>query len=122
MEREPSHPGLILKEEFMTPHDLSVLDLAAALKAPVPIITRIVNREFDINLYWATRLAKFTGTTTEFWKNLQDAHTQWAVVNNEAFKQMLEDTPTIEEYKSLKGSENDQNNSGSIPRPVHPAG
>jgi antitoxin HigA-1 len=122
MLREPSHPGLILKEEYMGPNKLTVLDVAAALKTPHPLITRFLNREFDINLYWAVKLGKFTGTTPEFWMNLQEAHTRWSVENNDSFKEMLATIPTIEEYLTLKGTEDDQNNSGSIPHPVHPAG
>jgi addiction module HigA family antidote len=69
-----STPGDILREEFMSPFGLSANALAAALKVPANRITSIVNGNRAINADTALRLARYFGTTAEFWLNLQKNH------------------------------------------------
>ncbi|MGB2633518.1 MAG: HigA family addiction module antitoxin [Candidatus Acidiferrum sp.] len=68
---KPIHPGEILREEFMLPHKLNPNKLALALRVPPPGIYEIVNEERAISSEMALRLARFFGTTPEFWANLQ---------------------------------------------------
>ena len=71
---EPIHPGEILKEEFMEPFGLSQNALARALHVPPRRINEIVNRKRAISPDTALRLAKFFGTSAEFWLNLQSRY------------------------------------------------
>lgn len=68
---EPIHPGEILYEEFMRPLNLSQNRLAQALRVPTPRIGEIVNRRRAITSGTALRLARFFGTTPDFWVSLQ---------------------------------------------------
>lgn len=70
----PIHPGEILREEFLVPLDLSANALALALKVPAPRINDIVRERRAISPDTALRLARYFGTTAEFWMNLQSAH------------------------------------------------
>lgn len=67
----PVHPGKILKEEFMSPLDLSANGLARAVRVPPNRISAIVNGERGLTADTALRLSKAFGTTAEFWLNLQ---------------------------------------------------
>jgi antitoxin HigA-1 len=65
------HPGEILREEFMAPHNLNANQLALALRVPAPAIYQIVKERRGISTDMALRLARAFGTTPEFWANLQ---------------------------------------------------
>ncbi len=70
----PVHPGEILREEFLSPMDLTPYALAAALNVPRTRIERLVREEVDLTVDTALRLARYFGTTPEFWLNLQTAY------------------------------------------------
>ncbi|MDE0144846.1 MAG: HigA family addiction module antitoxin [Nitrospira sp.] len=67
----PMHPGEILRDEFLTPMDLSVYRLAKALKVSRPRLNDIVIGRRAITTDTALRLGRYFGTTPEFWINLQ---------------------------------------------------
>ena len=69
--RAPIHPGEILKMEFLDELNLSAYALAKALHVPTNRMTGIINGERSITAETALRLARFFGTTPEFWLNLQ---------------------------------------------------
>jgi len=67
----PIHPGEIPREEFMKPLGLSQNALARALRVPPRRINEIVLENRAITAETALRLARFFGTTAEFWAHLQ---------------------------------------------------
>lgn len=69
--REPTHPGEMLKEEFLIPLNLTQQELAQSIKVPYQRINEIVNKRRGITPSTALRLAKFFGTSTDLWINLQ---------------------------------------------------
>lgn len=70
----PIHPGEYLREEFMKPLGLSAGMLARKLKLPRTRIERIVREEVGMSADTALRLARYFGTTPQFWMNFQQAH------------------------------------------------
>jgi len=72
--RVTTHPGEILSEEFLKPLGLSVNALAMALRVPTTRIGAIVKEERSVTADTALRLARFFGTSPEFWINLQAMH------------------------------------------------
>jgi addiction module HigA family antidote len=66
--RAPIHPGEILKMEFLDELDLSAYALAKALHVPTNRMTGIVNGQRAIMAETALRLARYLGTTPEFWE------------------------------------------------------
>jgi addiction module HigA family antidote len=69
-----SHPGEILREEFLGPLGMSVNALAMALRVPATRIGAIVKAERSVSADTALRLGRFFGTSAEFWMNLQAMH------------------------------------------------
>ena len=67
-------PGEILAEEFLTPLVLSQNALARALRIPARRINEIVLGKRAITTDTALRLARYFGTTAEFWMALQAAY------------------------------------------------
>jgi len=67
----PIHPGEVLQEEFLGPLELSQYRLAKDIKVPPRRINEIVHGTRGISADTALRLARYLGTTDEFWLNLQ---------------------------------------------------
>lgn len=67
----PIHPGEILREEFLVPLNLSANALAIALGVPAPRINDIARERRGITADTALRLARYFGTSAEFWMGLQ---------------------------------------------------
>ena len=69
--REPTHPGEMLLEEFLKPMEITQKDLANAIHVPYQRVNEIINKKRGITPSTALRLAKFFGTSEDFWLNLQ---------------------------------------------------
>jgi addiction module HigA family antidote len=67
------HPGEILREEFLEPMGISAYRLAVELRVSPPTVNDIVRERRGITPEMAARLAKYFGTSEQFWLNLQDA-------------------------------------------------
>lgn len=67
----PTHPGEVLKEDFMVEHGLSANKLAKFLGIPTNRVTQIVNGQRAVTADTALRLERLFGTSAEFWMNLQ---------------------------------------------------
>ena len=67
----PVHPGEILRDEFLTPLELSVYRLSQILKVSRPRLNDIVHGRRAVTTATALRLGYYFGTTPEFWLNLQ---------------------------------------------------
>ena len=72
--REPTHPGQMLVEEFLDDLGITQRDLANAIHVPYQRVNELVNGKRGITPSTALRLARFFGTSADFWLNLQ---TRW---------------------------------------------
>jgi addiction module HigA family antidote len=67
----PIHPGETLREDFLKPLGLTANRLAMELMVPVTRVNDIVRGKRAITADTALRLARYFGTTPQFWTNLQ---------------------------------------------------
>lgn len=67
----PIHPGEQLREEFLKPLGMTAYRLAKDIGVPVTRIQDIVAERRAITGDTALRLARYFGTTPEFWLNMQ---------------------------------------------------
>jgi addiction module HigA family antidote len=67
----PVHPGEILREEYLVPLGMSPYALAAELRVPRTRIERLVREKTPVTPDTALRLARYFGTTPEFWLSIQ---------------------------------------------------
>jgi len=65
------HPGEILLEEFLVPMDISQNALARGIAVPPRRINEIVLGKRAISADTALRLARYFGTSEQFWMGLQ---------------------------------------------------
>jgi len=69
--RPPTHPGEMLREEFLLPMSISQKDLAAAIHVPFQRVNELINQKRGVTPSTALRLGKFFGMSADFWLNLQ---------------------------------------------------
>ncbi len=69
--REPTHPGEMLREEFLQPMEISQQDLADAIHVPYQRVNELINQKRGVTPSTALRLAKFFGVSADYWLNLQ---------------------------------------------------
>jgi len=69
--RPPTHPGEMLREEFLIPMGITQQELADAIHLPYQRVSDFTNGRRGIISSTALRLAKFFGMSPDFWMNLQ---------------------------------------------------
>ncbi len=69
--RVPTHPGEMLREEFLIPMGITQRELAQAIHVPYQRVNELVNGRRGMTPGIALRLARFFGTSADFWMNLQ---------------------------------------------------
>lgn len=74
MLRVRTHPGEILREEYLTPLGLSARALAQAIGVPPNRMSELVAQRRGITADTAMRLARYFRTTPEFWMNMQSGY------------------------------------------------
>jgi len=95
--REPTHPGEMLREEFLVAMNISQRELADAIHVPYQRINELVNQKRGVTPGTALRLAKFFGVSADFWLSLQ---IRWDLYRaNAAEKKELE---LIQDFHHLK--------------------
>jgi len=95
LKRRPTHPGEILKQDFLLPLGLTQTELANALKTSFRTVNEILNEKRSISPDMALRLSRYFGTSPDVWIGLQtDYDLYWAKMKSQK---------TIEGIKPLQG-------------------
>ena len=74
MARVGTHPGEVLREEFLAPLGMIAHQLAEAINVPPNRISEVVRENRSVTADTALRLAEHFRTTPEFWMNLQSVY------------------------------------------------
>lgn len=88
----PTHPGKILREEFMQPMGISAYRLAKEIGVPINRITAITHETRDISPETALLFARFFGTSDALWLNLQQ-HYDLEIARDNLKKKLKSITP-----------------------------
>ena len=99
----PVHPGEILRDEFLTPLDLSVSQLAQEMKVADSQLTDIVLGRRAITTDTAQRLGRYFETTPEFWINLQTHYDLDGASHAVGFQKVLDHIRSIADSEAQKG-------------------
>jgi len=81
MKRQPTHPGIIIKEDYLKPLSITVTDMANMLGVSRKTLSKIINKRGAITPDMALRLARAFDTTPDLWLNLQKNYDLWQAVN-----------------------------------------
>ena len=81
LQRKPTHPGCILREEYLKPLSITVTDMASNLNISRKTLSKILNEKGSVTPDMALRLSRAFGTTPELWLNLQKNVDLWEAEN-----------------------------------------
>ncbi|MGO9006621.1 MAG: HigA family addiction module antitoxin [Beijerinckiaceae bacterium] len=69
-----THPGEVLREEFLIPLGMSATALAKEIDVPANRISDVIRERRGMTADTAIRLGRYFGTTPDLWLGLQTAH------------------------------------------------
>ena len=90
MTRQPTHPGNIIKEDYLMPLSVTIKDMAELLGVSRKTLSKIVNEHGSVTPDMALRLSKAFKTTPELWLNLQQNYDLWQASHNSDDWKMIE--------------------------------
>lgn len=73
----PTHPGEMLREDFLPDYGLTVAGFAEALGVSRQTVNELLRERRAVSPEMALRLARLFGNTPEFWLNAQRAVDLW---------------------------------------------
>ena len=77
MKRRPTHPGEMLREDFLPDYGLTVSSLAKAIGVSRQSINELLRERRNVSPEMALRLARLFGNSPQFWLNAQRAVDLW---------------------------------------------
>ena len=96
LQRIPTHPGEILREEFLSPLGLTQSALAKAIHTSFRSVNELVNEKRGVTLEMALKLARYFRTTPQLWLNLQNEYDLYKTL-----KKKGKEIESIEECESI---------------------
>jgi addiction module HigA family antidote len=86
--RPPTHPGEMLREEFLTPLGISQSAFAIQLGVSFPRLNEVINAKRAVTPDTALRLARVTGMSADFWLGLQQDWDLWHALRSKEAAQI----------------------------------
>jgi addiction module HigA family antidote len=77
IKRRPTHPGEMLREDFLPDHGLTVSGLAKAIGVSRQSVNELLRERRGVSPEMALRLSRLFGNSPEFWLNAQRAVDLW---------------------------------------------
>ncbi|MBK5211388.1 MAG: HigA family addiction module antidote protein [Coriobacteriia bacterium] len=77
MKRRPTHPGEMLREDFLPDYELTVTGLATTVGVSRQSINELLRERRAVTTEMALRLSRLFGNSPEFWLNAQQAVDLW---------------------------------------------
>jgi len=78
---KPTHPGEMLREDYMKDYNLTIAGLAEKLGVTRQTVNELVNERRSVSPSMALRLARLFGNSPGFWMNAQRALDLWISEN-----------------------------------------
>ena len=82
MQRKPTHPGEMLREDFLPDYDLTIAGMARALGVSRQSVNELLRERRAVSPEMALRLARLFGNSPEFWLNAQRALDLWTAAQS----------------------------------------
>ncbi len=92
----PTHPGEMLREDFLPDYGLTVTALASALNVSRQTVNEIIRERRAVSPVMALKLSRLFGNSPEFWMNAQHTRDLW-----DSERQYQDDLARIEPLPTL---------------------
>src|ERR1041385_3232023 len=73
----PTHPGVMLREDFLPEYGLTVSGFARSLRVSRQTVNELLRERRAVSPEMALRLSRLFGNSPEFWLNAQRAIDLW---------------------------------------------
>jgi len=110
--RRPTHPGNIIKEDYLLPLSTTIKDMAATLGVSRKTLSKIINERGAITPDMALRLSRAFDTTPDFWLNLQKNFDLWQAENESQEWKKVKPIPKSRLHEHNLSLDSEQQNSG----------
>lgn len=77
MKRKPTHPGEMLREDFLPEFGISVSALAKAIGVSRQTVNELLREKRSLSPEMALRLSRYFGNSPQFWLNAQQSVDLW---------------------------------------------
>ncbi|SNY51760.1 addiction module antidote protein, HigA family [Arsukibacterium tuosuense] len=77
LQRKPTHPGEMIREDFIPDYGLTASKLAEALGVSRQSVNELLRERRAVSPEMALRLSRLFGNSAEFWLNAQRAVDLW---------------------------------------------
>lgn len=84
----PPHPGQLLRKAYLEPYELTVTQLARALRVSRKNLSEILNGHTGISPEMALRLSRAFNTNPEWWMNQQMQYDLWQAQQKNAVQEV----------------------------------
>lgn len=71
MMHNPSHPGEVLREDYLHPMKISITDFAQQIGVSRKVLSDIINEKAGISALMSLRLSKALNKSPQFWLTMQ---------------------------------------------------
>jgi antitoxin HigA-1 len=78
----PTHPGVMLREDFLPEYELTVSGFARSLRVSRQTVNDLLREKRAVSPEMALRLSRLFGNSPEFWLNAQRAVDLWETARN----------------------------------------
>ncbi len=78
----PTHPGMMLREDFLPEYGLTVSGFAKAIRVSRQTVNELLQERRTVTPEMALRLSRLFGNRPEFWLNAQRAVDLWEAARN----------------------------------------
>ncbi len=99
MERQPTHPGEILKEDLLPALKLNATKMAGYLKISRQYMSDILNAKKALTPLLCLKVGKLAGNSPELWMNMQAKYDLWLAEHDQQNQAILSDIPSLEEIR-----------------------
>lgn len=87
--RRPTHPGKIIKEDYLSPLSVTITELSSILGVSRKTLSKIINERGSTTPDIALRLSRAFDTTAILWLNLQKNYDLWQAENGNQLNHSL---------------------------------
>ena len=92
-DRSPTHPGEMLRAEFLDPLGITQTAFAAHLGVSFPRLNEIIKGRRSVTPDTALRLARVLGMPADFWLGLQSDWDLWRAMHSNSVAEIEQLTP-----------------------------
>ena len=100
IKRKPTHPGQILKEDYLEPLGFTITHLSKVLGVSRKTLSKIVNERGSVTPEMALKLSRAFDTSPEFWLNLQRNYDLWEAIQKSSDWQSISPLVSNEVYQA----------------------